>query len=362
MSKSVILESCAAHPSEPGCTFEILSPLDEPGWDSVANFQGEAAAFHGASWAKVLQRTYDHYPVYCVVRDRGQLRAVLPLMEVSSPLTGKRAVSLPFTDECQPLGFTPPEYQRLLHLLVERGKARQWKYLECRGGKDLIGEVSPWSRFYGHTLELKSGESDLFARMDGSVRRAIRKAKGNGVTVTIANTLEAVREYYGLHCQTRRWHGLPPQPWTFFSNIHAEILSKERGFASLAMWGGKAVAGAIFFVSGRKALYKFGASTRRLLPLRGNHLAMWEAIRWLLANGSTCLEFGRTSIPNLGLRRFKLSWGTSERVVDYFRYDFRTRQFASGSGSSGEWHWPILRWMPLPLLRWAGALAYRHLS
>src|SRR5436190_9564200 len=70
-----------------------LSPLEKPGWDKLVGWHRDVSFFHSASWAAVLHETYGHAPHYfCTVNDE-RLSAVLPVMEVNSPLTGRRGVS-----------------------------------------------------------------------------------------------------------------------------------------------------------------------------------------------------------------------------------------------------------------------------
>jgi hypothetical protein len=85
-----------------------VNPLDDPDWDvAVAKFPG-ASFFHTAAWARVLHDTYQFDPIYFVEkRTDGSISALIPLMEVNSWLTGRRGISLPFTDECAPLGSDP---------------------------------------------------------------------------------------------------------------------------------------------------------------------------------------------------------------------------------------------------------------
>ena len=74
------------------------------------------------------------------------------------------------------------------------------------------------------------------------------------------------------------------------------------------------------------------------------------------------MGMGRTSLGNDGLRRFKLSWGTTESVVSYWRYDFRQRALVQGEDKAEGWHNGVFRLMPGPVARLAGALMYRHLA
>ena len=106
--------------------------------------------------------------------------------------------------------------------------------MEWRGGRELFGEAPASLAFYGHSLDLEEDEDRMFARLESSVRRAIRKAEKSGVTVTVSQSLEAMKVFYSLQCKTRRKHGLPPQPFIFFRNIFEHILSKNLGMIAIA--------------------------------------------------------------------------------------------------------------------------------
>ena len=71
-------------------------------WDSRLNHFPGATFFHGAAWARVLHSTYGYQPVYFATVEQDRLRSLLPVMEVNSWLTGRRGISLPFTDDCLP--------------------------------------------------------------------------------------------------------------------------------------------------------------------------------------------------------------------------------------------------------------------
>jgi len=304
----------------------------------------------------VLEATYGFKPM-CV---RGQRGGRIALMEASN-LFGRRGVSLPFTDNCAPLAESRTEFEEMWNGALDLGRGRGWKYVELRGGKEWLPDATASLRFHRHVLDLKGGEESVFARFEGSVRRAIRKAQKSGVIVEKGNDVEAMRTYYRLHCGTRKRHGLPPQPWTFFLNIARYLLSKGLGVLVLARIDQIAVAGAIFFC-GRQGIYKFGASDESRQEARGNNLVMWEGIRWLAQNGSEELDFGRTSIDNEGLRRFKTGWGTCESTLEYVKYNLQQARFEVDKDRASGWHNEIFSRMPITLLRAAGALLYRQMT
>src|SRR5438552_13096245 len=164
---------------------QILDPVNDPGWDHVAALHRDASCFHTSAWAKVLHQTYKHRPFYLHFSCGSRLAALVPLMEVRSPFTGRRGVCLPFSDACEPLIFDPESIGLVTDQLVRLARERHWKYLEVRGGKSLQLAASPVAQFYGHTLDLRSGIKELITRFASPVRRAIRKAERSDVCALI---------------------------------------------------------------------------------------------------------------------------------------------------------------------------------
>jgi hypothetical protein len=342
---------------------KVLDPLCDAEWDPLVISHPDCTFFHSSSWAKVLCSTYRHKPIYLHFSRRGELVALIPIMELRSPFTGCRGVSLPFSDFCSPLMFDGSEAGAVLQKLSELGRERNWNYFEVRGGKEIVpAPTSPSAQFYGHKMALPGNAEELLDRMASPVRRAIRKAQKSGLHVEVTKTRDAVLEFYRLHIRTRRRHGLPPQPLAFFLNIYREIIKAGRGFVAVARRGSESVAAAVFFQFGKSALYKFGASDELLQEFRGSNFVMWEAIRFLAGDGATMLHFGRTAVDNDGLRRFKLGWGTVEETIEYFQFDMGKEAWKTAGHNGSGFYSSIFRRLPLVVNRFAGAIIYPHLD
>lgn len=337
-----------------------VNPVQHADWDKILAVHPQHSFFHGAAWARVLEAAYQFTPSYFTVIREGSVRSLLPIMEVDSPLTGRRGVALPFTDDCEPLYSNDDSTVELVQGAMEFGRGRGWKYMEFKGGRKLFKEAPASLAFYGHRLNLVDDEDVMFSRLSGSVRRAIRKAKKSGLTTEISGSPDAIRIFHSLQCETRKKHGLPPQSFDFFRHIQEHILSKNLGMVVLARYQGRPVAAAVHFHQGRQAIYKYGASDMAFQHLRGNNLVMWEAIKWHARNGSTVLDLGRASLANQGLRRFKLGWGAEERPIEYFKYNLRENRFLTDTDESSGWHNRLFRTMPLAFSRIIGAVLYRH--
>ncbi len=89
---------------------------------------------------------------------------------------------------------------------------------------------------------------------------------------------------------------------------------------------------------------------------------MWHGIKWHAQRGFTSLDFGRTSLHNEGLRRFKLSWGTEERRLGYTKIDLSSGRYLTAPDRASGWQTPVFQKLPIPLSRLIGRILYRHMG
>jgi lipid II:glycine glycyltransferase (peptidoglycan interpeptide bridge formation enzyme) len=213
-----------------------------------------------------------------------------------------------------------------------------------------------------HSLDLSKGIDELYNCIHKTTKRNIKKANREGVQVTFSHSLESIKEYYHLHRLTRKRQGLPPQPYYFFNSIHNHIISKDKGFVALARIDGNCIAGAVYFHFGKHAIYKYGASKMSHQHLRPNNLLMWEAIKRYASDQFKSFDFGRTDLYHEGLRRFKRSWGTSERVLNYFKYNIGKEKFLMENSSKESTIQNIYKRMPMSLSKIVGNSLYKHMG
>lgn len=342
--------------------YEQIDPLDGDTWDSLVTTRPDHTVFHRSAWARILTDSYDHRPMYLRITVTGVEAALVPLMEVRSPLTGRRGVSLPFADFCGPLWTLPQQASVVYQVLLALAAIGKWKYLEVRGGPAPELGARSFRTYHTDELDLRPGISQLFQKLHSSTRRSIHKSERSGLTLTIERDPEAMRAFYQLHCRTRRRHGLPPQPSRFFDAIQRHLIEQGMGTIVLAHKDGKAVAGAVFLHSGDRAIYKFGASEKEHWNLSPNHLVMWGAIQYLVRAGFKSLHFGRTSNHDTGLIRFKQSWSATPGNIGYFRFHAGKLDWIANENPSTESLPLVFGHLPLSLNRIAGRLIYPHLD
>ncbi len=342
---------------------ELINPLDDDQWDNLIIETNQYSFFHSHAWIKVLRESYGYTPCFFILRSKRGFSALLPFMEVNSWYRGRRGVSLPFSDYCDPIIRGQISPQILLKRIIGFGKTFKWKYLDMHGGEIFFQGKKTSREYYGHLLELNAEPDNILKRFRDSNRRSIRKAVKSGVEIHQSNSLHSMKDFYRLHCLTRKRHELPVQPFHFFKKVHEHIISKQSGFIIKAIYDDKIVGAAVFFHFGKKALFKFGASDLRFQHLRMNNLIMWEAIKWYASNGYESFCFGRTDMENLGLRQFKKGWGAKEYRIKYFKYDLKTDSLIKDNTDN---MYSILRFvfskMPISISRILGAFLYRHFA
>lgn len=340
---------------------KILNPIEVPDWnDQISKFQ-DATIFHTSNWAQVLSESYGYKPLYFCTFENNSLTGFIPVMEINSFLTGRRGVSLPFSDQSEPLVKDKKHFNIIFDQIVLFGREKKWKTFCIHGGGTFLDTSKPFETYVSSFLELDQNPDQLKKQFKSSTRRNIKKALKSGVTTEISASFKSISEFYRLNCLSRKDHGLPPQPFVFFKNIYEKVLQKKMGFVCLGYLGKKIVAGVIFLLFNDRAVYKYGASEKKFLPYRPNNLVFSEALKRCSAIGSRFVDFGRTELHHEGLLQFKRSWGCAQTPLSYYKIDPSSEHFVNsepGIKSSYE----IFRFLPVPALKFLGNILYKHVG
>lgn len=342
----------------------IIDPLNDPRWDELAARHPNASAFHGRGWLTALKETYGYTPLVLTSSPASEpLANGIVLCRVSSWLTGTRLVSLPFADHCEPLAGDPVEKAQLMAGLVEECTRQHCKYLEFRplhDSADMKNEYQSTESFYFHELDLAPAQEQLFKNLHkDSIQRKIKRADKEKLTYEAGRSDELIDTFYNLMLITRRRHQLPPQPKNWFQN-----LAKYMGDAMhvrVARKDGNAVAAMLTLRHGASVIYKYGCSDGAFHQLGGMPFLFWKLIEECKATGAATLDFGRSELENEGLVAFKDKFGTSKRVLTYYRYPRVAKQTAHSRGDS-ELARRLFSILPDGVLCAAGKVLYRHIG
>jgi hypothetical protein len=173
--------------------------------------------------------------------------------------------------------------------------------------------------------------------------------------------MEAMLEFVRLNVLTRRKLGVPPQPDRFFQNVHRHMISGGHGFISLALHETRVIAAAVSMRINRSVYYKYSASDEGFLRYKPNHQTVWDVIQWGCENGCTIFDFGRTDTANEGLLYYKRGWGVEEQELVYHRFSDPPQTTTGGSGPLDKVK-PLIKRLPVPVLKKVGELLYGHVG
>jgi CelD/BcsL family acetyltransferase involved in cellulose biosynthesis len=347
---------------QPKTVFEI-DPLHDPRWQSFVEWHADSSAFHRVEWLRTLQTCYGYVPRAFTLTPAGSpLKNALLFCEVHSSLTGKRLVSLPFSDHCEPLVGDSKELDALLEAATKSVDAQRWEYFEMRPLLRTPGshhDMAVSETFHFHRLDLRPSEQTLFKHFHkDSVQRKIRRAEREKLRSEEGLSDKLMRDFYRLLVMTRRRQGFPPQPLKWFQSLIACMKSNVK---IRVAYKGEIPVTAILTISHKQTLiYKYGCSDRRFNNLGGMALLFWNAILEAKANGMEYLDMGRSGKENTGLVTFKERWGAERSSVDYWRYPIQAAQ--SSSQNLIKYASRFVPHAPNASLKMLGRLLYRHIG
>jgi hypothetical protein len=337
----------------------FVEPSDER-WMSFVGSKPQATIFHHPQWIKLLYECYGYRPFIMAVNDSdGNICAGLPLMEIKSPITGRRWVSLPFTDHCSPLYSDPASLDRLVEGLSCLFQTKRIPEIELRWDMPHCRISQPSAKFMLHNIRLSPDFESVAARFHNMHKRNISVAEKKGVRIEWGSKQEHLDAFYQLHLQTRHRQGVPIQPKRFFDLLGKELIDQGLGYVLLAYKDNQCLAAAVFLHWQKTLTYKFGASDTKWRSLQPNHLLLQTAIRWGCENGFTLFDMGRTDLGHDGLCKFKSGWGAEETSLTYSTISRRTPRHLV-AGDTMKIVKPVIQKSPRWVCRLAGELLYKH--
>jgi CelD/BcsL family acetyltransferase involved in cellulose biosynthesis len=309
---------------EPAATraYEI-DPLRDLQWAALVENHPQASVFHSLNWLRALRTVYGYEPVVVTTcPPGGRLTNGIVFCRINSWLTGRRFVSLPFSDHCEPLISRQGELDAmLLHMrrTVIEGKFR---YAEIRPISNQPGNGTEFGKgfqYLFHRLDLRPSAEELFRNFHKScVQRKIRRAERENLQYEEGTSEELLQRFYRLLVMTRRRQYLPPQPLDWFRGLIAAFGKDLR--IRLASKNGVDVASILTLSHKKTMTYKYGCSSAELNRLGGTALLFWKAIQEAKDQGFEELELGRSDIQNSGLIAFKDHWGATRTAIRYWSY------------------------------------------
>jgi len=347
-----------------GKTIYEMDPLRDPRWPGFVDSHPKASAFHTPEWLQALGKTYGYRPLVFTSAPPGMpLTNGIVFCQVDSWLTGRRLVSLPFSDHCEPLVGSAEELHEICGALRRDVEVENWKYIELR---PRVARPEPETgfqkgrEFYLHGLDLQASEEELFRSFHKDcVQRKVRRAEREALIYEEGRSERLLSKFYQLQLLTRRRHQLPPQPLGWFRNL-CDCLGESLTIR-VASKNGQPVASILTLRFKDCLVYKYGCSDSRFHNLGGMALLFWRAIQEAKRAGALYFDMGRSDCDNAGLLTFKEHWGCTRSPLSYWTYPAGPSQTVA-TGWQLQVAKQIFARVPDGLLTVAGKLLYRHIE
>jgi serine/alanine adding enzyme len=337
------------------CRFQ---PGEDRAWDEYVAQCSEAGIYQRSGWARVIERSYGHAPIYLWARDKTRVRGVLPLVLFRGALGGRSLVSLPFLDEGGLCVDDDEARTAVWRVALEVAKQKKAAAIELRQGPPSGLPLAPLGSKVSVMLELAGDPGAMWKRLDAKVRNQVRKAMTSGLTSAWCG-VEGLDDFYAVFAQNMRDLGSPVHAKRFF----AAILEEFGGDARLLLirHGSQVVAGGVCMVFRDTVLVPWASSLREWRSRNPSNLLYWEVMRSACDKGLRWLDFGRSS-PGGGTYRFKMQWGGRERRL-HWQVDPGERPSVVDS-ENPRYRWMIQAWqkLPVPLSRLIGPVIRKRLS
>lgn len=352
--------------SDRGTPVYVFRPLEDPRWDEFLLRHPRASVFHSAAWIRALRKAYGYDAVAFTTSPSGSaLGNAAMFCGVESWLTGRRLVSLPFSDHCDVLVDSAPDLVAITARLRSSLRGEKLQYIEIRPvhapDMPVFGHCTT-SVYYLHEIDLQPDLETIFQRFHkSSTQRKIRRAEREGLTYKEGCSSELLDHFFKLLIMTRRRHSIPPQPRKWFQSL-IECFGDALKIR-VAYQGCRPIAAILTLRYKDTLVYKNGCSDARFHNLGGIHMLFWRAIQEAKQDGLQVLDLGRSDQYNEGLVRFKDNWGARCTELTYFRMG----STKLGMIARGNWRrvaalQRTFRYLPDWALCLVGRIIYRHIG
>jgi peptidoglycan pentaglycine glycine transferase (the first glycine) len=165
-------------------------------------------------------------------------------------------------------------------------------------------------------LDLVPDEDALMAAMEKDTRWSVRQGAKRGVTLREGRDETALRAFYDLYAETGGRAGFITRTWPYYRDTWRTLIDSDLATLRLAEVDGAAVAGAMVWRCGDRALYQTGATNDAGRKTYAAYALLWQCIIEAKRAGRTVFDMGgipqnleRKDDPMYGPYLFKRGFG-----------------------------------------------------
>jgi serine/alanine adding enzyme len=328
-----------------------LKVFESPGkeWDEFASRHTDLV-FYQSIWSKVLRKGLGGQPLYFYLRDGGEMVAGLPGVLLNFRMIKILYASIPYGN----MIGDPSYFSAFMDLLDQEFKKKgidQVRITESPFSKSF--QVASFKSLVTKCtlLDLRGFDKDRIGEgYRSEVRRAVRKAKKNGLSVKGLSSREEVDIFYRLYLSSmERNRAMAKYPRQWFHAVFEMLIHERKGDILFAIKdGNEYAAGVVVIYSPISCHYLHNGSVETYLESRPNDLIVDHIIQEGVKEEKIFLDFMGSDPQDLSLIRFKEKWGSQSidlhtYVKDYHRVKCKIWELGKGWASQRTGRWLLRR-------------------
>ncbi len=331
----------------------VLLDLDDPGeqhrLEQFVAAHPDGTPFHRPAWLLATARGTGNRALALVIERQGDITAMLPLLDVHSPLFGRVFASSGFGVGGGVLAGKPGDAETLFAAAEELASRHSCPTIELRGGPLPEGRAGWAIRHDSHCnfiAPLADDDEAQLLAIPRKQRAEVRKGLGDQLTVTIGSDAAERAAHYAVYAESVRNLGTPVFPRRLFAEVldafgdDADILTIRHN--------GQPVASVLSLYHGGAVMPYWGGGVFAARRLRANDRMYYELMLHARRRGCSHFDFGRSKTGS-GAYDFKKNWGFEPQVLGYASWTAPGCERRDADPTSAKHAAQIALWKRLPL-------------
>lgn len=336
------------HPDVPAL-LDLADPHEAARIELFVAGHAEATPFHRPAWLTAVARGSGNKALMLTLEHGPDIVALLPLLEVHSPLFGRVLVSSGFGVGGGVLTTARDQAETLFAFAEDQALRRSCPTIEVRGGLMPSGRPG-WKvrrdSHCGYVADLAASDEAQLTWVPRKQRAEVRKGLAADLTVTTGTTSADREAHYAVYSESVRNLGTPVFPRRLFTEV-LDAFGQDADI--LTIWHqGQPISSVLSLYHRGTVMPYWGGGTHAARKLRANDRMYFELMLHARRRGCTRFDFGRSKV-NSGAGEFKKNWGFEAEPLGYASWTARGAEARDADPTSSRHAARIAMWKKLPL-------------
>ena len=326
---------------------EYLTNVSLKQWNDYVLSGHNATFYHLAEWKEVMESAFDHKTYYLMVKDKGLVTGILPLVQIKSLLFGNILCSMPFLNFGGIVADTREAQKYLLEEAQQILSENHADYVEFRHLHRSPGDLPCNERKVSMTISLDADPDVLWNKFKSKHRTNIRRAFKNDLEI-VQGGQDHLDAFYKLLSTGWRDLGTPIYRIDFFQRILDVFGDAIQIY--LVFHRGNPIATAFNGVFNGTVEGMWAYASRDYVRLQPNYALYWQMIKDACESGCHLFHLGRSTNES-GATFFKSKWNAELHQLywEYLLNGEKITEMPELNVDNPKYRLAIRMWQKLPV-------------